>query len=67
MGLGEGQRMDANPWRRVIFSADCDELGNCPVCKIDYAECDCPGPTMHDEYEYRTIKGVLYARIPKSP
>jgi hypothetical protein len=48
-------------WRRVIFSADCDEDGNCPVCGIDYAECKCPGPTM-DDYEYREKNGVLYAR-----
>jgi hypothetical protein len=44
-----------------MFAADCDEDGNCPVCGIDYAECDCPGPTM-DGYAYRVIGGVLYAR-----
>jgi len=49
-------------WVRVVFSADCDEDGNCPVCGTDYTECECPGPTMDDEYEYREVRGVLYAR-----
>lgn len=48
-------------WQRVVFSADCDEDGNCPLCGIDYAECGCPGPTM-DGYEYRWINNVLHAR-----
>lgn len=52
----------SNDWQRVIFSADCDEDGDCPVCGIDYAECACPGPTM-DGYEYREDKaGVMWAR-----
>lgn len=51
-------------WRRVVFSADCDEDGNCPVCGIDFAECDCPGPTM-ENYEYKEINGVMYARLLK--
>jgi hypothetical protein len=49
-------------WRKVIFAADCDEDGNCPVCAIDYGECECPGPTQEDEYDYTTIDGELYAR-----
>lgn len=52
----------ADGWRKVVFSSQCDEDGNCPVCAIDYAECDCPGPTMEDEYDYRTVDGDLYAR-----
>jgi hypothetical protein len=48
-------------WRRVVFAADCDEDGTCPVCGIDFAECDCPGPIMED-YEYRERNGVLWAR-----
>jgi hypothetical protein len=48
-------------WRQVVFSADCDEDGNCPVCGIDYADCDCPGPTM-DEYEYKEKGRQLLAR-----
>ena len=52
----------ARRWKRVIFAADCDEDGNCPVCAVDYAECECPGPTQEDEFEYRERGGVLYAR-----
>jgi hypothetical protein len=51
-------------WRRVTFAADCDEDGNCPVCGIDYADCDCPGPTQ-DGFDYRERDGELWAR--KSP
>lgn len=51
----------ARPWKRVVFAAECSDEGLCPVCGIDYAECDCPGPTM-DEYEYREVNGVLWAR-----
>lgn len=49
-------------WRPVIFIADCDEDDNCPLCKVDYADCPCPGPTQGDEFEYADIKGVLMAR-----
>lgn len=49
-------------WRRVVFSADCDEDGNCPECATDYAECECPGPTQDDLYEYKEDGGVLWAR-----
>ena len=50
------------PWRRVVFTADCDEDGNCPVCGIDYGECDRPGSTM-DEMEYREID-ACYGHAP---
>lgn len=33
--------MTATPRKRVIFSADCDEDGNCPVYAIDFGDCDC--------------------------
>ncbi len=49
-------------WRKVIFSADCDEDGNCPVCGIDFGDCECPGPTQDDEYEYEEFGGILCAR-----
>lgn len=50
-------------WKRVVFSAECDEFGNCPVCKdIDFADCDCPGPTQDDEFEYEERDGILMAR-----
>ncbi len=48
-------------WKLVVFSADCDEDGNCPVCDIDFADCECPGPTQ-DGYEYEEHDGVLFAR-----
>lgn len=56
-------RKPSNPWVQVVFSADCDEDGNCPKCGTDYSECSCPGPTQ-DGYEYKTGKtnGLLYAR-----
>lgn len=50
------------PWRRVVFSGECDADGNCPICEIDFADCDCPGPTQEDEYEYRERGFVLMAR-----
>lgn len=49
-------------WSRVVHAAECDELGNCPVCgDIDYAECPCVGPT-EDDCEYQVVGGVLYGR-----
>jgi len=49
-------------WQRVVFAAECDTDGNCPVCGVDYSVCPCPGPTMEDEYDYREVNGVLWAR-----
>ena len=54
--------MSENEWVLVVFSADCDEDGNCPFCGVDYGDCPCPGPTQEDEYEYEERDGVLYAR-----
>jgi len=54
-------------WRQVSFASDClggneTEFGDiCSVCGDEYAECDCPGPTQ-DGYEYKEIRGVLFAR-----
>lgn len=61
--------MTAGAWQRVIFSSDCDDEGNCPVCEIDYADCGCPGPTQEETYEYETLgeDEVLYARPWTSP
>lgn len=53
--------VDLRGWTKVVFSGDCDEDGNCPVCGIDFGECPCPGPTQ-DEMEYLTVNRVLYAR-----
>lgn len=48
-------RKQAHPrrWRRVIFSYECDNEGNCPRCRIDYGDCGCPGPSQEEEYDYR--------------
>jgi len=54
-------------WQLVVYADDCepcDMCGEpvCPFCEEHYAECDCPGPTQDDEYEYRTLHGREYAR-----
>lgn len=60
-------------WKKVSFAGDCtqsepwegtDELGDiCSVCGLDYCEeCECPGPTQEDKYEYKEFDGELYAR-----
>jgi hypothetical protein len=59
-----------NKWLKVVFAADCiyddedveHEFAVCPNCNIDYTDCPCPGPTMDDEYDYKEVKGVMYAR-----
>lgn len=62
--------MGEDAWVKVIFFSDCifedwdidKEEPICPVCNIQYADCSCPGPTTEDEYEYKEIDGVLYAK-----
>lgn len=57
-------------WIKVVFASDCiydkwdtdHECPTCPVCRKDYADCPCPGPTQDDLYDYREIDGVMYAR-----
>jgi len=54
-------------WQKVIFATDCVPCEFClepvcPVCSCHYAECDCPGPTQDDMYEYEVIDGVMMAR-----
>ena len=50
-------------WQRVVFSAECDEDGNCPVCgDVDFADCPCQGQTQEEEFDYAEIDGVLMAR-----
>ena len=57
-------------WVKVVFAADCKyekwdsdyECPVCPVCLTDYAECPCPGPTQDDEFDYKEIDGILYAK-----
>ena len=56
-------------WKKVSYAADCikrdptDEVGEiCSVCKGDYVDCPCPGPTM-DEYEYEYFNNELFAKL----
>lgn len=56
---------DGGGWKRVVFSGDCDEDRNCPECGIDYADCECLGPTQ-DGVEYEEFNGVLYGRMADS-
>jgi DNA (cytosine-5)-methyltransferase 1 len=56
-------------WLRVSFAGEClggedGELGDeCAICGLDYSnECQCPGPTQDDEFEYDERNGILYAR-----
>lgn len=63
-------RNNGMKWRQVVFSGECDELGNCPVCLSDYTECPCPGPSMDElEWEYRIAEGTqsLEARKIQAP
>lgn len=60
--------VDKRVWKRVVFSAECDEDGMCPVCgDIDFADCDCPGPTQDDLYDYEVHRGVLCAALKENP
>ena len=54
-------------WRRVMDAADmleceCCNEPYCPECETHYHECDCPGPSQDDEYDYREVSGILQAR-----
>lgn len=49
-------------WKKVSFAADATSEGNCSICGQEYGECPCPGPTQ-EGYEYKEIKGELYARL----
>lgn len=54
---------DTVDFRPVQFSGDCDEDGNCPVCGIDYAECECPGPTEDGVVYAETGSGLFGLRL----
>lgn len=49
-------------WKVVVHAAECNEDGDCPICQTDFGECECPGPTQEDEFEYATFGGILLAR-----
>jgi len=48
-------------WVKVVFADDCGEPW-CKACEAHYSDCECPGPTQDDEFEYRERKGILEAR-----
>jgi hypothetical protein len=60
-----------NTWIKVVMAWDCSPCkwcGEpvCPECEVHYVDCRCPGPTQDDLYEYKEIKGELYAkRLPE--
>jgi len=56
-------------WVRVVHADECEsvegmerEMLVCCKCGGIYADCPCPGPTMDDEYEYKFINGVMFAK-----
>lgn len=48
-------------WEPIVFSADCDEEGNCPKCGEDFGECPHLGPTQ-DGVEYLEAPEGLLGR-----
>lgn len=52
-------------WKRVKFLADLldpeTEEAICDECGVDWADCECPGPTQ-DGIEYVERHGVLFGR-----
>jgi hypothetical protein len=58
-------------WQPVVFAHDCETCPDCedllcPRCGIHYVDCDCPGPTQDDLYDYMMIGGVMHAkRLPE--
>ena len=54
-------------WAKVVYKHDCFPCKSCeepicPKCQVHYAECNCPGPSQDDEYEYKGFNGIEYAR-----
>lgn len=56
-----GPVAQSSVWKRVVFSAECDYDGECPVCGGWYGDCPCPGPTQ-DGIEHATFGDTLYGR-----
>lgn len=54
---------DTVDFRPVQFAGDCDDDGNCPVCGIDYAECECPRPTEDGVVYTETESGLFGLRL----
>jgi DNA (cytosine-5)-methyltransferase 1 len=53
-------------FRPVRFASDCDEDGDCPECGIDYAECECPGPTEEGVFVAECDDGLFGCRLADS-
>jgi len=61
----------AGCWVKVVYADECiyedwdddREMPTCPNCLILYADCNCPGSTQDDIYEYTDINGELHARL----
>ena len=56
-----------NVWQPVVYAGDCVDCPLCgePVCYVcadHFSDCDCPGVTMDDDYEYSDHDGFLWAR-----
>lgn len=65
--LATAVKLYSEGWLRVVYAHECPPCDMCeePVCmkcEMHYAECDCPGPYQHDEYEYKGFDGAEYAR-----
>jgi hypothetical protein len=58
---------EKDEWVLVKYAHDfelCPDCGEpwCDECQAHYADCDHPGPDMHDEWEYTTFDGIDLAR-----
>ena len=68
----EMEKNSSPSWIRVKFAMECIPCQCCgeePWCDehdMHFAECDCVGPTQ-DGYDYREIKGIMYARFKEIP
>jgi deoxycytidylate deaminase len=60
--FGEPYLRDTDGWCPVVGITDLTTEGHCPNCRIEYADCPCPGPTDEDTYEYRWLGTSLLAR-----
>lgn len=54
-------------WTPVVFADQCPPCKYCgepwcSQCESHYADCECPGPTQDDEYDYNIFNGVIYAK-----
>lgn len=56
----------ARDFRPVRFASDCDQFGYCPECGIDYAECECPGPTEDGVVVVESDGGLFGCRLADS-